>query len=938
MLLDLISKMMKRWKVKVHIDMLKKINMILNVAFFPFKDLSFYNNNDLVDIAIAVHDQTNNKKAKQRNFKSIKKFKEKCQQNIISNCEVNSLDEIDLILEKFYPFFYKRYFKNENLTLHEVEQKIYEYFFYIVEQFSRALLTHRDGQVVFKYWKHEYDIKGEFDDFWNSFTESDKVHMFSALGRLLPLDLFVASYYVNNNLHKSIQLSNLYQHVNLADAPLHDVLRNGVAENHVHASAAFNFSLLWQSCMNFNGNFTNNHIGKYLNEFEPSNTNTSTSCKEYILTAQILRIIIAQYLKTSTHDESIFEWIRSNFRGDLEVFFSILSSESSFMPVDVLKECIEKLKREFNIDSYDDHTDYIFSIFEEDKHIKTFGENLFLFHAMKFKATIEHSNKRTQSSFNEFCYLFFRYLRIKNEFYQQVHQTNTIKGLDYFRAYFDRATSGFNKDSNDYYLVMLRNLFQNQYLRKVELRLSILGTEGENKYNIKKLICAYKQILIEDYNINEDTEVIFPRIGIVYHLIKIKDDIHKDWREFEKNTQKIKFIHYGKTQKSYIDKVKMILNLRNKVPYLSNFIIGLDAASLENNTPIHVFAPVFEQARNSDNESMVIVDRDGFIAKQQSLFFTFHAGEDFRHLHSGLRRVDEVIDFCKFHSGDRIGHGIALGVSVEKWVEENEVIVMPRGEYLDNLLWTWGVYTKVSDINYRTYAYLQHKIYSIAKNIFCEEYDSSLSVELLYEVYRLRFNHIGETLSKPQDISIDEWIKRNEWSDSDPKWSLNRLIRVYHDEKYLEKLMEPIFISTSEIEAEMTVDMQRYVRKKVATTGVVIEVNPTSNYAIGKMESYSENQFFDVNLVNDSNLSNIMININSDDPIVFNTNVSNEIAYLYYGMLDKGLGKNTALNWIEDIRKSGMDTSFIRDNISNFDYIRQLNCLIDSLNDPNYCE
>jgi hypothetical protein len=394
-------------------------------------------------------------------------------------------------------------------------------------------------------------------------------------------------------------------------------------------------------------------------------------------------------------------------------------------------------------------------------------------------------------------------------------------------------------------------------------------------------------------------------------------------------------LHYGRIQQQYMDKVKMILNLRNRIPYLSNFIVGLDAASLENNTPIHVFAPVFETARNSDNDKLLMVDQDGVMTKQQSMFFTFHAGEDFRHLNSGLRRIDEVIDFCKFHSGDRIGHGIALGVLVENWVNENRMVIIPRGEYLDNLLWIWGVYTRVSDVNYKTYSYLQHKIHNVIKNILKDSFDYSISIEMLYEVYMRRFKFIPDSLVNAQQ----QTKPHTESSEvSKTRWDIERLTRIYHDKNYLERLMAPIYVRTTEIEQEITADMQRYVRHKVAMKGIVVEVNPSSNYIIGHMNSMYENQFFQINKLHDEDLSNIIISINTDDPIVFNTNISNEIAYLYYGMLYRGIGKSTALEWIEKIRKSGMDTSFIRDNVSNYDYIYQLNSLIAALEDPHYCE
>ena len=49
---------------------------------------------------------------------------------------------------------------------------------------------------------------------------------------------------------------------------------------------------------------------------------------------------------------------------------------------------------------------------------------------------------------------------------------------------------------------------------------------------------------------------------------------------------------------------------------------------------------------------------------------TIHSGEDFVHLVGGLRRVSEAVHYLDLHDGDRIGHGVALGVDVESWVKK----------------------------------------------------------------------------------------------------------------------------------------------------------------------------------------------------------------------------------------------------------------------------
>ncbi|AVM73150.1 amidohydrolase family protein [Magnetospirillum gryphiswaldense] len=74
-------------------------------------------------------------------------------------------------------------------------------------------------------------------------------------------------------------------------------------------------------------------------------------------------------------------------------------------------------------------------------------------------------------------------------------------------------------------------------------------------------------------------------------------------------------------------------------------IVGFDAAANELHAPPEVFAPVFRHLRARGHQN-----------------FTYHAGEDFRHLLSGIRTVLEAVTFLGMTPGNRIGHGTALGL------------------------------------------------------------------------------------------------------------------------------------------------------------------------------------------------------------------------------------------------------------------------------------
>lgn len=933
-------------------QMLDKINLLINVSLFPFQNLRFFGQHEILQV---LEYEGAGEEAKEKRKQARKQMQRKLHDEILRKAKPNSLDEINLMLQKFYPMLCSERDAQRHGFAHNpvgtgqlhIEKKLYQHYFQVMDEYSEALISYRDGDVIFKYWKNDANghKRWRFIDFMDQYKDQDKVHFFHAISRFIPLDLIVALHHSKNNIHDPVQLHEFYQHINLADAPLDDLLRRGVAENHIHASAAFNFSILWQMVMN------NLCPPDYLKKFEPNHLAASLEVQEYILTARLLRLVLALYLKdqessltdptSSPHPRTpLFEWLKSNFEEDSETQKLLLdlvrSQDNLFAPLEKLKEALDRIQIYFINEEEKSSIDFVNTIFPEHRHIKTYGENIFLHKAISYKRQIEGDSK-LDPNFEQFFRVFFKYISIKNEFYQQVTQPTIMHGLDFFRGYFDRSTEGI-WDKEDYFTMMLRTLFQNRYLRKIELRISIKNDEALNRRKLLQILESYQQILNEDYKVEEDPNVEFPLIGIVYHLIKRPDDMEKDISLYdEERDHTLKGLHFGEHQEQYIKQVKMIQQLRKNVPMVMNFIVGLDAASLENNTPVQVFAPVFEEARDSQYDSLRIIDPEGNILPSQSLFFTFHAGEEFRHLNSGLRRMDEVIDYCKLHAGDRIGHGIALGVDIEEWVRRNPLVIIPRGEYLDNLLWTWGVCSRTTKLHTETLVYLERRIDEMARNLFDDLVpEGGLRVPTLYEVYKRRFKRVAFEAKILNNQKLDRKIDERGMKEDALK-SGDRLYESYHQEDTLRKLNEPIYVMMNENEQVIAADMQNYLIHKISSIGIVIEVNPSSNEAIGEIDSMFGNQLFKIQSAGNRDLSNILVNVNSDDPMVFNTNVSNELVYIYYGMLEQGIGREAALDWIEKLRKSGMDTSFIRGIRSRKEYLRILKMTILALKDSYYC-
>lgn len=136
-----------------------------------------------------------------------------------------------------------------------------------------------------------------------------------------------------------------------------------------------------------------------------------------------------------------------------------------------------------------------------------------------------------------------------------------------------------------------------------------------------------------------------------------------------------------------------------------------------------------------------------------------------------------------------------------------------------------------------------------------------------------------------------------------------------------------IHYEITEQDLKIIEELQKILIRKLGERGIVIEVNPSSNTAIADLDTFAQNQFYIVNDAYDT--QNLIVCVNSDDPAVFNTSVSNELAYIYYGMIEHNVSREMALRWIDQIRENGINSSFIHRQESDEVIMRNLRQLIE---------
>ncbi|KZN56354.1 hypothetical protein N474_11455 [Pseudoalteromonas luteoviolacea CPMOR-2] len=387
---------------------------------------------------------------------------------------------------------------------------------------------------------------------------------------------------------------------------------------------------------------------------------------------------------------------------------------------------------------------------------------------------------------------------------------------------------------------------------------------------------------------------------------------------------------------------------------LRKAIRGYDVAGNENELPIETFAPALRVIRSAKHPTVSMYSKR-FVRP----FLTVHSGEDYSHLLSGLRAIDEAVLFCDFKMGDRLGHALALGVMPIAWATRQKTAYISLGDHLDNLVWC---YQKALEVTQHAPEFagvlqlLQDKIHYWSMHLF-KDNDHKYTVRDLFEAWKLRRNcpetHDLEasTDSSPHIEHLNplhkDWIidfdKRTTFGVSDVAFKLWKKYTTAHlvKDHYYEareqtvivhcepqhgeepfKVEDGIFYdSVSKAELNLYEAIQDMQMEKYAAQGVILEACPTSNIYIGRFEHYHEHPVFRWDPPNQTLLEkgseynryglrkgSITVCVNTDDAALMPTTIQNEHRLLQKAAVEyHDVGVNKAEDWIERMRRKGLE-------------------------------
>jgi adenosine deaminase len=295
-------------------------------------------------------------------------------------------------------------------------------------------------------------------------------------------------------------------------------------------------------------------------------------------------------------------------------------------------------------------------------------------------------------------------------------------------------------------------------------------------------------------------------------------------------------------------------------------IAGFDAASNEMHAPPEVFAPVFRTLRHYGATN-----------------FTFHVGEDFVHLASGIRAVVEAAEFFDMTPGNRIGHGTAAGVDPKLWRERMGLTTtITQGEWLDNLVLGRAMLAGTG------FAHLCPTFEKQISRLSSKIYGDWKPPDLLYRAWELR--HLDPLVACGLDGDLEDYLiemtrtefKRcNDANTEDPE--AFKLFREYHRDKIVERYNEWLFVGSSEWEdpftPEVLLAMQNYALDVLRRRRLVLETLPTSNVRIHIYNDFREHHLFRwLGLTGEP--ANIPVVVGTDDPGIFATCIRNEYSHI----------------------------------------------------------
>ncbi len=567
-------------------------------------------------------------------------------------------------------------------------------------------------------------------------------------------------------------------------------------------------------------------------------------------------------------------------------------------------------------------------------------ETLFVRAALRY---IEQDNRNA-----DFAPLFWQVIRVRCLIYRHVVQRPLTPGLQWFVRFFARIKP-LRKNIPESVLTQTaaRICGKDAGLRSLEVR---LGTEEgvsdclekvrqvekaifpSNKSSILDLLWPNKEN--RDATNKEVAEVTRLEVGALFHFSRKRGGgwergspnaygldhsypgtVRKGSRRLKDtgNTYGFRFARFYLEQRRHAQALVTVFQM---YPRALRTVRGFDLCTDEAGVPVWVMAPLIRWVRDAGHQASIhLKSRGEFRIRPPRI--SVHAGEDFVHLLTGLRRLDESITYLHLEEGDRLGHALALGVDPQVWLGRAGRVVLTREDRLFDLIWEWGCYARqaVGVVSERL-AYVRAEMVRLARIIFGRSYppeDLMDFVERLHTKQELRIEGFpNNPMLRAHNLRRQAEHDKKGSDEFEPDG--RRLLRAYLGDEGVwrrGRVTETVDLRNVRHEQAALSELQNGLRRKVGRLCLTVEVNPSSNVLIGDLGNFVGHPLWRLKpVVPTDDVPPLSICIGSDDPLTFATTLPHEYQLLFDALILMGRSHDEAMRWIDEARDAGMQARF----------------------------
>lgn len=753
-------------------------------------------------------------------------------------------------------------------------------------------------------------------------------------------DFFVCAYLAHRDLQWREERRNFsWLPIIMSDnRRILSIMRKGIAENHFHLKGSSRiFELNWICLMNhisgreaeFRGIARElQHTGAYRKDF-------SVVFYEKCQKAALYRLYLFHILRgTKLSLEKLEEMLLDRQRIDIYMYELQDAIERTRITYGA-EVSSPMIKHNDNIDTeldIDDNTyvlDYAFRKDLYDLNQNSYrilaGERSFLYEC--FKACFTNSFSECQQN------IFYRYLKLRIEFRQELIQVNQEIGFKNFSDYEGRKEYFVENHPwymNEFLAMAIKGQLERDYLKSLEMRV----TPKTSAIELHKMLKKYHSVdILQEKGAKE-------KLRYVMHFPKGCD----------KPDEKFPVERNWEIRRANKYRARALVKLMQSHSPLRLDIVGIDACANEIGCRPETFGQIFRYLSNANfcTEYTNGSCRGNFPPPPKQLAMTYHAGEDFLDIVDGLRAIDEAILFCGLERGSRIGHALALGIDpLDYYSGKLNQLVLPKQDLMDDIVWMlYMANAHGCSIDACLRTQLLQKFQALFQEVY-ESYtqehvkdntylQSDVSVLDYYQSWLLRGDDPALYRLDWEDFQKREKNKGNElgiWerfafnNGVETLEQLRKVRKYYQLNKYYafdaevrkrgkerEKFkIEPAYIN-------LVRQLQDCMIKRLVKRGIAIETNPSSNYLIGTINRYDQHPILRFNsrkLAETMPNMSLSVSLNTDDQGVFDTLLENEYALMVLALEkaknERGMEKydiEDIYEWLDYVREMGLEQVF----------------------------